>query len=111
MVHNLILNLRTDGTASLSHELFLIIAFGELLIKKVHVRFIFYNLNDTWISNTLPLRPPWNFNALSTFIESGCFSNISYGREIDNKSLFGIRTNRKWRLFVCVYVFAFCKFH
>jgi hypothetical protein len=40
MVHNLILNLRTYGTASLSHELFLIIAFGELLIKKVHVRFI-----------------------------------------------------------------------
>ncbi|GET29641.1 hypothetical protein SD074_18430 [Prolixibacter sp. SD074] len=40
MVHNLILNLRTNGTASLSHELFLIIAFGELLIKKVHVRFI-----------------------------------------------------------------------
>jgi len=32
--------LRTYGTASLSHELLLIIAFGELLIKKVHVRFI-----------------------------------------------------------------------
>jgi hypothetical protein len=39
--HNLIINLRTYGTASLSHELLLIIAFGELLIKKVHVRFIF----------------------------------------------------------------------
>jgi hypothetical protein len=32
--------LRTYGTASLSHELLLIIAFGELLIKKVHARFI-----------------------------------------------------------------------
>jgi len=34
------MELRTYGTASLSHELLLIIAFGELLIKKVHVRFI-----------------------------------------------------------------------
>jgi hypothetical protein len=32
--HRLILNLRTYRTASLSHELLLIIAFGELLIKK-----------------------------------------------------------------------------
>jgi len=38
--HRLILNLRTYRTASLSHELLLIIAFGELLIKKVHARFL-----------------------------------------------------------------------
>jgi hypothetical protein len=46
MIHNLILNLRTYGTASLSHELILIIAFGELLIKKVHVRFIVQQFSD-----------------------------------------------------------------
>jgi hypothetical protein len=58
MIHNLILNLRTYGTASLSHELFLIIAFGELLIKKVHVRFIFvwFTTKLKGIGKSQPLR-------------------------------------------------------
>jgi hypothetical protein len=33
-------NLRTDVTAPLSHELILIMPVYEILIKKVHVRFL-----------------------------------------------------------------------
>ncbi len=40
----LIKKLKTSVTTSFSHELILIRPFCELLIKKVHVRFIFLSL-------------------------------------------------------------------
>lgn len=45
----LIKKLKTSVTTSFSHELILIRPFCELLIKKVHVRFIFLSLEIPYI--------------------------------------------------------------